>query len=230
MSVLYRQGLKMKKILLLLAIPFHLYAVSHIDYIDTSKCDQIIDKKFYNICYSYENKGALGGWVTLKGDLVNQNSIKKRLRFSDEKDIPSKYRTHYKDYTGYGKEWNRGHFIVADADFDYDIRVLSTAYSMANIIPQSANVNQKTWIKVEKYGRLLASKLGYINSVSIARYDNPNAEFKSGIKIPTRLYRIYYNNEHNFERCFMYENKLHIDYKKDKLKDHEIDCREIKRK
>lgn len=31
-----------------------------------------------------------------------------------------KYRTKYKDYTGYGKDWNRGHFIVEDADFYYD--------------------------------------------------------------------------------------------------------------
>ncbi len=45
---------------------------------------------------------------------------------------------------------------------------------MANIIPQAANVNQKTWTKVERYGRTLAQKLGYINSISIALYENPN--------------------------------------------------------
>ena len=201
-------------------LPLSLFSASLSDYIDTSKCDQIVDKKLYNICYSYKYKGALGGWVTLRGDLVNAGNHKDRLRFSDEKDIPSKYRTHYKDYTGYGKEWNRGHFIVADADFDYDIRALSTAYSMENIIPQSAPVNQKTWIKVEKYGRLLATQLGYINSMSIAKYDNPNHKIKNDIVIPTRLYRIYYNNERNFERCFMYENTLNVNVRADKLKDH----------
>ena len=51
---------------------------------------------------------------------------------------------------------NRGHFIVAHADFAYDDNALSKTYTMANIIPQSAKtVNQKTWVKVEKYGRLL---------------------------------------------------------------------------
>ncbi len=140
-----------------------------------------------------------------------------------------KYRTKYKDYTGYGKDWNRGHFIVADADFDYDEKALNKAYTMANIIPQAANVNQKTWTKVERYGRTLAQKLGYINSISIALYENPNQKIANDIVIPTTLYRIYYNNDAKFEKCFKYENKLDVDFKNDKLKDHEIECNIIKK-
>jgi endonuclease G len=138
-----------------------------------------------------------------------------------------KYRTKYKDYSGYGKDWNRGHFVVADADFDYDEKALNKAYTMANIIPQAANVNQKTWIKVERYGRTLAQKLGYINSISIAKYDDLSNKIGNDIVIPTKLYRIYYNNEVKFEKCFEYENKLDVNYKSDKLRDHEIDCTKI---
>tara|TARA_R110002033_G_scaffold165821_1_gene203867 strand:+ start:113 stop:427 length:315 start_codon:yes stop_codon:yes gene_type:complete len=98
---------------------------------------------------------------------------------------------------------------------------------MANIIPQSANVNQKTWIKVERYGRRLAQKLGYINSISIAKYNNPNNKIGNDIVIPTTLYRIYYNNDAKFEKCFKYDNKLDVNYKSDRLKDHEIDCTKI---
>ena len=36
-------------------------------------------------------------------------------------------------------------------------------YSMSNIIPQSQLVNRNTWIKVERYERLVASKLGYVS-------------------------------------------------------------------
>lgn len=125
---------------------------------------------------------------------------------------------------------NRGHFIVADADFDYDKKALNKAYTMANIIPQSATVNQKTWTKVERYGRTLAQKLGYINSISIAKYDNPNQKIGNDIVIPTKLYRIYFNNEANFEKCFEYDNVLDVNYKSDKLKNHEIDCNDLKLK
>lgn len=197
------------------------------DYIDTKKCNQIVDKQLYKICYSYKYKGALSGWVTLHGDKVNAVNIKKRQRFYSEKTIPVKYRSKYKDYMGYDKLWNRGHFVVADADFDYSKKALRKAYTMANIVPQAAKVNQKTWIKVEKYGRLLASKLRYINSISIAKY-NGSDTIKNGVAIPTDLYRIYYNNDAGFERCFHYKNVLNVDYKHDKLKDHVVDCGSIK--
>jgi hypothetical protein len=42
--------------------------------------------------------------------------------------------------------------------------------------------------------------------------------------IPTKLYRVYFNNEVKFEKCFEYDNVLDVDYKDDKLRQHEIDC------
>ena len=219
-----------KKLLIALFVilPNILFSASLEDYIDKSKCDQIVDKQLYQICYSYKNKGPLSGWVTLKSASTEENDIKKRPKFYNEDTIPMKYRTKSDDYKGFGEDWNRGHFIVADADFDYDDKALAKAYTMANIIPQSAVVNQKTWIKVEKYGRILANKLGYINSISIAKYDDSNHKIANDIVIPTKLYRIYYNNEANFEKCFEYENILNVDYKNDRLENHEIECKSIK--
>jgi endonuclease G len=216
-------------IALFVILPNILFSASLEEYIDKSKCDQIVDKQLYQICYSYKNKGPLSGWVTLKSVSSEENDIKKRPKFYNEDTIPMKYRTKSDDYKGFGEDWNRGHFIVADADFDYDDKALAKAYTMANIIPQSAVVNQKTWIKVEKYGRILANKLGYINSISIAKYDDLNHKIANDIVIPTKLYRIYYNNEANFEKCFGYENILNIDYKNDRLENHEIDCKLLKK-
>lgn len=221
--------MKKQLLIILLLLTSISYAASLEDYVDTKQCDQMVDKQLYKICYSYKYKGALSGWVTLYADKVNtKDDIKKRPRFYNEKTIPMKYRTKYKDYTGYGKNWNRGHFIVADADFDYDKKALNKAYTMANIIPQNAKVNQRTWTKVERYGRTLAQKLGYINSISIAKYDNPNEKIGNDIVIPTTLYRIYYNNDAKFERCFKYENSLDAYRKDDKLKDHVIECKSLK--
>lgn len=217
-------------IALLVILPNILFSASLEEYIDKSKCDQIVDKQLYQICYSYKNKGPLSGWVTLKSVSTEENDIKKRPKFYNEDTIPMKYRTKSDDYKGFGEDWNRGHFIVADADFDYDDKALAKAYTMANIIPQSAVVNQKTWIKVEKYGRILANKLGYINSISIAKYDDPNHKIANDIVIPNKLYRIYYNNEANFEKCFEYENILNVEYKNDRLENHEIECKSIKNK
>lgn len=219
----------MNKLLLIsIVISSQLFATELSDFVDVKKCDQIVDKQLYQICYSYKNKGAIAGWVKLDGKLVNSSSdIKKREKFYNESTIPMQFRTKPTDYNGYGKDWNRGHFVVADADFDYDEKALAKAYTMANIIPQSAIVNQKTWIKVEKYGRMVAQKLGYVNSISIAKYSNPNQKIGNDIVIPTMLYRIYYNDGAKFKKCFQYENVLDIDYKNDELRKHEIECSSI---
>jgi len=217
----------MRNIALFLLVSIALNATQLSDFVDTKKCDQIIDKQLYNICYSYKHKGALSGWVTLHGDKVNVENIKKRPRFYSESNLKSEYRSKNKDYTGTGHDWNRGHFVVADADLDYSKKALSKAYTMANIVPQSAQMNQRTWTKVERYGRSLAVKLGSINSISIATYED-NKTIKNNVAIPTALYRIYYNNENNFEKCFYYKNELNIVTKGDKLKDHVIDCESIK--
>ena len=98
-----------------------------------------------------------------------------------------------------------------------------------NALEKSAKVNQKTWLKVERYGRSLAVKLRSIHSISIADYKGATKTIKNGIVIPSGFYRIYYNNNTDFEKCFYYRNTLNVDYKRDKLKNHLIDCATIKR-
>lgn len=217
-----------KTLLLTIVLAHSLLATNVSDFVDKSRCDQIINKQLYTICYDYKEKGALAGWVTLYGNKVNFKNIKKRLRFYNEKTIPMKYRTKYKDYTGYGKTYNRGHFIVADADFDYSKKSLRKAYTMANIQPQSAKLNQKTWLKVERYGRKLATKYGYINSISIADYRGASKKIKNNIVIPSGFYRIYYNDDVGFKKCFYYRNTLNIDVKHDKMKNHIVNCSSIR--
>jgi len=70
-----------KKIALLLIVATLSFATSVKDFIDLKKCDQIINKHIYKICYSYNKKSLLGGWTTLDGDLVYKLNIKKRPRF-----------------------------------------------------------------------------------------------------------------------------------------------------
>jgi endonuclease G len=222
--VVFNRGEIVKKILLLISFSVALFATEVTDFISKHQCDQVIDKQIYSVCYSYKYKGALGGWTTLYGDKVNAVNIKKRPRFYENKTIPKKYRTKYSDYTGVGRTWNRGHFIIADADADYSKKSLHLVYDMSQIQPQAAKVNQKTWIKVEKYGRMLATKLGSVESVTIADYRGATKKIKNNIVIPVGFYRVYFNDAADYKRCFYYKNNPFVDYKNDKLKDHLVDC------
>ena len=72
----------MRILSLLILLNSLLFSTSLNDFIDLSKCDQIIDKQIYKVCYSYKYKGALSGWTTLYGDKVSAINIKKRPRFT----------------------------------------------------------------------------------------------------------------------------------------------------
>ena len=210
-------------IILYLLLTVSLNAIDLSDYINTQNCDQIIDKQVYTICYSYKYKGAKYIAYTLDGSKVNKLNIKKRPRFYSQKSIPIKYRSKSSDYKNSG--YDRGH-IASDASFDYDKKVLSKVYTMANIIPQTPNINRIVWKKAEKYARYLAIQLASINIINgIVYKENSKKIGKNKISVPTAFWKIYYNKKENFQRCFYFKNSKNITYKK--LKYYVINCNDL---
>jgi len=243
------------KFLIFFLISINLFATINLsDYINKNECHKIINKGLYDICYDTVVKGPRVVAYTLYGDKVNSVNIKKRPRFYTEKNLRKEYRTTSNDYiyTGY----DRGH-INNDAANDYDKKILKKVYTMANIIPQSPMVNQKTWTKVEKYARDMAVKNGEVQVLNIIYYkDNirlkklPIEEaiklskkrskkpwskskikkyhkyekdlYKKRIIIPTGFLKVIYTEKK--QMCFFYKNDLNIDWRKDKLKSHVVEC------
>jgi len=196
------------------------------DFINKQNCDQILDKGYYQICYDYRAKGAKYVGYTLDGSKVNAGNIKKRPRFYPDKAIPKKYRTTSSDYTHNEFHADRGH-LAPDASFDYNQKALKSIYTMANIIPQYSKINRNTWIKAERYERMVASKLGKVTVINGVIYGNYSKRLrKSSIAYPEAFWKMLYDNN-GFERCFYYKNDSHEKIKGDKLKDHVVDCNKL---
>lgn len=211
----------MKKILLSSTVIIALNATDISDFINLNTCDQIIDKQVFKICYSYKYKGALAVWYELDGNLVNKNNIKNRPDFYNEKNIPIQYRAKSQDYINSG--FDRGH-LAPDANFDYDLKTQVKTYSMANIVPQYPNLNRKAWIKAEKYERLIASKLKTITVINLIDYSKSTQQIGNNkLSVPNTFYKIIFNDEKNFKKCFKYEN-IEINPETDELKNHQITC------
>ena len=211
----------MKKILLSSTVIIALNATDISDFINLNTCDQIIDKQVFKICYSYKYKGALAVWYELDGNLVNKNNIKNRPDFYNEKNIPIQYRAKSQDYINSG--FDRGH-LAPDANFDYDLKTQVKTYSMANIVPQYPTLNRKAWIKAEKYERLIASKLKTITVINLIDYSKSNQQIGNNkLSVPNTFYKIIFNDEKNFKKCFKYEN-IEINPETDELKNHQITC------
>ncbi len=218
----------MKKRLLLLLSPmlYNIYALDVQTFINNTNCDQIIVKSVYKICYNYKLKGAKFVAYTLDGNKVDSSlHIKKRPQFYVENQIPVKYRSYPTDYTHSG--YDRGH-LANHADFDYSASAVYQTYSMANIIPQDPKVNRDTWVKAEKYERAVAKSIRTISVINGVDYtQTPKRIGKHQIAVPESFWKIIYNNDKKFMRCFKYTNSQPTDTTKDTLKSHQIDCNSL---
>ena len=75
------------------------------------KCDQIIKKTGFEICYNYQLKGPLWSKATLTAqDLKKRGYSRKGIRFYEERSIPKRYRSTLADYRHSG--YDRGHESV----------------------------------------------------------------------------------------------------------------------
>lgn len=194
------------------------------DYINASNCDQVLDKGYYRICYDYSYKGAKFVAYTLDGKNMNASDIRKRPKFYADRDIPEQFRTSSSDYTKNEFMADRGH-LAPDASFDYSRAALNSVYSMANIIPQYAQINRKTWVKAERYERQIATKLGRVSVINGVIYAaNPRRMGSSGIAYPDAYWKMVYDDK-GFERCFYYRNDSREKIRGDKLRDHRVSCK-----
>ena len=97
---------------------------------------------------------------------------------------------------------------------------------MANIIPQVPNVNRRTQIKAEKLERSVASKLGEVSVINGVIYSsNPKRIGKNKIAVSDAFWKMIYNDDKNYKKCFYYKNDLSATG--DKLKDYLINCNQL---
>jgi len=183
-------------------------------------CDIVLDKKYYNICYNYDLKGALFVSYLLSGDTVNAVNIINRPSFYEDKSLPKEYESRSSDYRGSG--YDRGH-LASDASFDYSQDSLKSVYVMSNIIPQYPSVNRYSWSDTEDEERMLAVKYGEVEVIIGVVYDdNPQRIGADFIAVPAAFYKTIFSADGS-QVCYYYDN-IPIDSTIDSLKDHQVDC------
>ena len=134
-----------KKTILLSSILFasYIYATSINSFVDLNKCDQIINKQVFKVCYSYRYKAALAVWYPLDKEHQSMkkknwysvgNKTGKRPRFYSEKTIPMRYRAKYRDYSYSG--YDRGH-LANNWDFAYNKATQRKSFTLCNIVAQA---------------------------------------------------------------------------------------------
>ena len=156
-------------------------------FLQSIKCDSILHKTAFDICYSCKYKHPLAVAYTLKGYLVKKKMSRKGLRFRPDYQLPTRCRAYTKDYSRTG--FDRGH-LASNASFDYDRKIQKETFLLSNIAPQKPQLNRRLWAKVEKFTRLQAIK--YKKVEVITGTCGNIGTIKNKVAIPAYWYKIIY--------------------------------------
>jgi len=151
----------MKKLLLITLLALYLFAFQSKylpNYNIDIKCNKLLHKRAFDICYSCKWKTPKMVVYQVDGNLIDSKNLsRKRLYFRPDYQLPTRCRSYPKDYSKTG--YDRGH-LAPNAIFDYDRKTQKETFLMSNIAPQKPKLNRKLWNKIEKFVRLQARKYG----------------------------------------------------------------------
>ena len=216
----------MKKLLLL--IPLFLLAFTSKytpdlnNFLQPIKCDKVLHKTAFDICYSCKYKHPLAVVYELKGNLVKKRMSRKGLRFRPDYELATKCRSYTKDYSKTG--FDRGH-NAPNAAFDYDRAIQKQTFLMSNIAPQKPQLNRRYWAKVEKLARYLAVKNQKVEVITGTCGNKGYIKKKVGI--PAYWYKIIYIPKTNNYIAFLAPN-TNTGMSRAKLKEYRTTIEKIK--
>lgn len=201
------------------------FAIDLDKYINNNQCSQVINNSVFTSCYDYGLKGTRAVAYTIDGVKLNnaQVYIAKRPAFYPDYSLPVKYRSYPEDYTHSG--YDKGH-MANHADFDYSANLVYQTYALSNVVPQNPTLNRQTWLEAERYERSMAKQFGSVNVINLVLYsEQPQRIGKHKIAVPNYFYKIIYNNDRGFAKCFGYQNNEPVS--DDNLTSHSIDCKKL---
>jgi endonuclease G, mitochondrial len=136
---------------------------------------------------SYSNSKGIANWSAWrlrKGDL---GKASRQNDFRPDDRLPSEFtRVTPSDYTGSG--FDRGH-LCPSADRSNSPEANSATFLMSNITPQTPDLNQGPWEKLETYSRTIARREGNLFIIA-GGYGNRRERVRSKITIPTNFWKI----------------------------------------
>lgn len=122
-------------------------------------------------------------WRTTRSDLGKRLE---RPLFEPDPDLPADFRKiGYYDYSGGG--YDRGHMLPS-ADRFGNAGLNSQTFYMSNIVPQTGELNQFPWEKLESYSRSLVYRGN--ETYTIAGLYGEKGRLKNKVTVPTHCWKV----------------------------------------
>jgi endonuclease G len=135
---------------------------------------------------SYNDSRGTANWVAWRTTQADLGDRVERPRFEADESLPKGIRRiQYYDYSSSG--YDRGHMVPA-ADRFGDERRMEETFLMTNIVPQTGDLNQFPWNKLEMYARGIARSGN--DTYTIAGVYGDKGRLRGKVTIPTNCWKV----------------------------------------
>ena len=135
---------------------------------------------------SYNNSRGTLNWIAWRTTREDLGERLRRELFQPDRSLPAGLRRiQYYDYSGSG--YDRGH-MVPSADRFGNKPLNEQTFLMTNIVPQTGDLNQFPWNKLESYARALARHGDMI--YTIAGVYGDKEKLRGKVTVPTNCWKI----------------------------------------
>ncbi|MFT3743951.1 MAG: DNA/RNA non-specific endonuclease [Pyrinomonadaceae bacterium] len=135
---------------------------------------------------SYNNSRGTLNWIAWRTTAADLGEKRERSRFEEDRSLPNGFRrVQYYDYSGSG--YDRGHVVPA-ADRFADESLMEETFLMTNIVPQTGDLNQFPWNKLEMYARGIARNGSEL--YTIAGVYGEKGRLRGKVTVPTNCWKV----------------------------------------
>lgn len=135
---------------------------------------------------SYNSSRGTLNWVAWRTTAADLGEKRDRSRFEEDRSLPNGFRSvQYYDYSGSG--YDRGHMVPA-ADRFADESLMEETFLMTNIVPQTGDLNQFPWNKLEMYARGIARNGSDL--YTLAGVYGEKGRLRGKVVVPTNCWKV----------------------------------------
>jgi endonuclease G len=135
-------------------------------------------------------------------DLSRENS------FHAEPRLPPSQRAELADYARSG--FDRGH--MAPNGNMPDRRSQRESFTLANMVPQDADINRHVWASIEGTVRKMAKKEGSLYVITGPAFIGARLRKVGNVMVPSHVYKLVYSPRHRAGAAWFIENRADAEY------------------
>ncbi|MYM80932.1 DNA/RNA non-specific endonuclease [Duganella sp. FT50W] len=141
-------------------------------------------------------------------NLASAKNLSRENSFHPESRLPAQARAELADYARSG--FDRGH-MAPNGDMP-DRTSQHESFTLANMVPQDAEVNRHIWAGIEGVVRKMAQKEGDLYVITGPAFIGGNLQKVGNVLVPTHLYKLVYSPRQGAGAAFFIANRADAQY------------------